>query len=301
MWKPQYPDGTDGRGPELLMTPKTWLITGASSGLGREWAVAALERGDRVAAAARSANRLEELGQRYGDAVLPVELDVRDRAAVFAAVARAHEYFGRLDVAVNGAGAGHYGALEELSEEEARALMDTNFFGAVWVTQAVLPFLREQGGGHILMVSSVGGVMAGSSLGIYHASKWALEALSESLSKEVADFGIKVTILEPTGYRTAAEQAAGRSAPHPAYGREHERRVERRAFVASREGDPGATRGAVLKVVDAENPPLRLLLGAGMLELVTDLYESRLTTWRRWAEVSTAAHGTLPLAPEAVQ
>jgi NAD(P)-dependent dehydrogenase (short-subunit alcohol dehydrogenase family) len=269
----------------------TWFITGASSGLGREWAGAALERGDRVAAAARSVDRLDELAQRYGDAVLPIGLDVTDRPAVFAAVARANQHFGRLDVVVNCAGAGHYGAVEELTEDEARGLMDTNFFGAVWVTQAALPFLREQGSGHILMVSSVGGVMAGSSLGIYHASKWALEGLTESLSKEVADFGIKVTLLEPTGYSTAAESAAGRSAPHPDYGREHERRVERRKFVASREGNPEATAAAVIAVVDADEPPLRLLLGAGTLELVTGVYESRLATWRDWAEVSTAAHG----------
>lgn len=275
-----------------MTASKTWFITGASRGLGHEWAIAALERGDRVAAAARSVSGCEELAVRYGDAVLPIALDVKDRCAAFAAVARAHEQFGRLDVVVNCAGGGHYGAVEELTEAEARALMDTNFFGAVWVTQASLPFLRAQGSGHILMVSSVGGVMAGSSLGIYHASKWAIEGLTESLSKEVADFGIKVTLLEPTGYRTAAEDAAARSAPHPAYEREHQRRRERRQFVASREGDPAATREAVLRVVDAEDPPLRLLLGAGMVELVTDLYESRLASWREWADVSAAAHGT---------
>ena len=118
-----------------------------------------------------------------------------------------------------------------------------------------------------------------------------LERLTESLSKEVADFGIKVTILEPTGYSTGAESAAGRSAPDPDYGGEHERRVERRKFVASREGNPEATAAAVLAVVDADEPPLRLLLGAGTFELVTGVYESRLATWRDWAEVSTAAHG----------
>lgn len=278
-----------------MTAPKTWFITGASSGLGREWASAALERGDRVTAAARTLSACEELAASYGDAVLPVALDVQDRSAVFAAVARAHEHFGTLDVVVNCAGGGHYGAVEELTEAEARRLMDTNFFGALWVTQAALPFLRAQGSGHILMVSSVGGVMAGSSLGLYHASKWALEGLSESLSKEVADFGIKVTLLEPTGYRTGAEDAAARSAPHPAYEREHARRVERRKFVTSHEGNPVATREAVLRVVDAEEPPLRLLLGAGMVDLVSELYESRLATWREWADISEAAHGTHPV------
>jgi NAD(P)-dependent dehydrogenase (short-subunit alcohol dehydrogenase family) len=278
------------------VTPKTWLITGASSGLGREWAIAALERGDRVAAAARRLSALEELAETYGDAVLPIELDVKDRAAAFAAVARAHEHFGRLDVVVNCAGGGQYGVVEELTEDEARGLMDVNFFGALWVTQAALPFLREQGGGHILQVSSVGGVFAAGSLGIYHASKWALEALSESLSKEMSDFGIKVTLLEPTGYRTAAESAAGISTPNPAYERAHELLAERRVMVGSRLGNPEATRSAVLQVVDTEDPPLRLLLGAGTLELVTGLYESRLETWRSWEAVSVAAHGTLPPA-----
>jgi NAD(P)-dependent dehydrogenase (short-subunit alcohol dehydrogenase family) len=272
---------------------KTWFITGASSGLGREWATAALERGDRVAAAARNLSALEELAEPYGEAALPVELDVTDRAAVLAAVARAHEHFGRLDVVVNCAGYGHYGTVEELTEQEARAQVEVNFFGALWVTQAALPFLREQGGGHFLMVSSVGGLVASSSLGIYHASKWALEALSESLSKEVDQFGIRVTILEPTGYRTAAEDQARRSAVHPAYEREVQARLERRAVVTSREGDPTATPAAVLQVVDADDPPLRLLLGAGLVDYVAGEYEARIANWRAWEDVSTAAHGSL--------
>jgi len=272
---------------------KTWFITGASSGLGREWADAALERGDRVAAAARTVSRLEELGEKYGEAVLPIALDVTDRSAVFAAVARAHEHFGRLDVVVNCAGYGHYGAVEELTEQEARAMMETNFFGALWVTQAALPFLRAQRAGHFLQVSSVGGVVAGSSLGIYHASKWALEGLSTSLAREVDEFGIRVTLLEPTGYRTAAEEMAARSAPHPDYEHEVHRRIERRALVSSREGDPKATRDVVLQIVDADDPPLRILLG-NVLEIVASEYESRLGNWREWEPLSVAAHGALP-------
>jgi NAD(P)-dependent dehydrogenase (short-subunit alcohol dehydrogenase family) len=260
--------------------------------LAREWAIAALERGDRVAGAARRLSRLEELVERYGDNALAIQLDVRDRPAVFAAVEEAYGHFGRLDVVVNCAGYAHYSAVEELTEQEARDLMDTNFFGALWVAQAALPLLREQGAGHILQVSSVGGLVAGSSIPIYHASKWAIEGLSTSLAQQVADFGIKVTILEPTGYKTAAEEHAGRSALNPAYENEHQRRAERRAVVESLEGDPQSTRSAILKVVDSDDPPLRLMLGP-VLEIVANEYAARLEMWRKWESVSREAY-TLP-------
>ena len=203
-----------------------------------------------------------------------------DRDAVFAAVAEAHDQFGRLDVIVNNAGYGQYGVVEELTEEEARAQLDTNFFGALWVTQASLPFLRNQGSGHVLQVSSIGGLTAADGLGIYHASKWALEGLSQALAQEVREFGIKVTIVEPTGYRTAAEGAARRTTPNPAYEGEHAGWSERRVQFDRFQGDPVATRSAILKVVDAEDPPLRLLLGAGALQSVASEYEKRLAIWR---------------------
>ncbi len=276
------------------MTEKTWFITGTTTGLGREWAIAALDRGDRVAATARDVGRIADLVETYGERVLPITLDVTDRPAVFDAVAHAHGHFGRLDVVVNNAGYGQYGMVEELSEQEMRDQLDTNLFGAVWVTQAVLPFLREQGSGHILQVSSVGGLMAGPSLGIYHASKWALEGISESLAQEIRDFGIRVTIVEPTGYTTAAEGSARHATPEPAYERQRERFVALRAAATSREGDPQATRTAILAAVDADEPPSRIILGAGVLQRVTALYESRLATWREWEAVSVAAHGTPP-------
>jgi NAD(P)-dependent dehydrogenase (short-subunit alcohol dehydrogenase family) len=150
---------------------KTWFITGTSRGFGREWAIAALERGDKVAATARSITTLDELVGKYGDAILPIQLDVTDREADFAAVARAHERFGRIDVVVNNAGYGQFGMVEEISEAEIRAQLETNVLGALWVTQAALPFLRAQGSGHILQVSSIGGVSAFMNTGAYHASK----------------------------------------------------------------------------------------------------------------------------------
>ena len=182
--------------------PKTWFITGASRGFGKEWAIAALERGDTVAATARDPKTLDDLVQQFGDKVLPLRLDVNDRDAVVAAVQDAHDRFGRLDVVVNNAGYGQFGMIEEISEAEARAQFDTNVFGALFVTQAALPYLREQGSGHFLQVSSIGGISAFPNIGIYNASKWALEAFSQSLAAEVADFGIKVTIIEPGAYGT---------------------------------------------------------------------------------------------------
>ena len=164
---------TDRRGAHV--SSKIWFITGTSRGFGREWAAAALERGDRVAATARNTDSLDDLVQKYGDALLPITLDVTDRDADFGAVKRAHEHFGRLDVVVNNAGYGHFGLVEELSESDARDQLETNLFGALWVTQAALPYLREQGSGHIIQVSSIGGISAFPLVGIYHASKWALE------------------------------------------------------------------------------------------------------------------------------
>lgn len=271
---------------------KTWFITGASRGFGREWTIAALERGDSVAATARDAATLDDLAEKYGERVLPVELDVTDRDGVFAAVARAHERFGRLDVIVNNAGYGQFGLVEEISEAQARDQIETNLLGALWVTQAALPFLREQGSGHILQVSSIGGISAFPNVGMYHASKWALEGISQSLAQEVADFGIHVTLIEPAGYSTDwAGSSARHATPIPAYDAYREEAQRLRAQRQASRGDPAASSAAVLKVVDAENPPLRIFFGDGPLAIATKDYESRLATWREWEPVSIEAHG----------
>jgi NAD(P)-dependent dehydrogenase (short-subunit alcohol dehydrogenase family) len=274
------------------MSTRTWFITGASRGFGREWATAALERGESVAATARDTASLDDLADRFGERLLPLQLDVTDRDAVQAAVAAAHERFGRLDVVVNNAGYGQFGMIEEISEAEARAQFETNVFGALWVTQAVLPYLRAQGSGHILQVSSIGGISAFPNIGIYNASKWALEALSQSLAQEVADFGIKVTIVEPGGYATDwGGSSARHSDPLPAYDEYREKAAEARKARVGTPGDPTATRDAVLKVVDAAEPPLRVFFGDGPLATATQDYESRLAEWREWEPVSIAAHG----------
>jgi NAD(P)-dependent dehydrogenase (short-subunit alcohol dehydrogenase family) len=273
------------------MSTKVWFITGTSRGFGREWALAALERGDSVAATARDLSSLDDIAAAHGDALLPIELDVTDREAAFAAVGQAHEHFGRLDVIVNNAGYGQFGMVEELSEDEARAQIETNLFGALWVTQAALPILRAQGSGHFLQVSSIGGISAFPMVGIYHASKWALEGLSQALAQEVAGFGIKVTLIEPGGYSTDwSGSSARRAEPLADY---DELRGQVESWRASRgaPGDPVATRAAVLTLVDSDDPPLRVFFGNAPLGIATADYESRLATWNEWQPLSIAAHG----------
>src|SRR3954447_14167661 len=274
------------------MSARTWFITGSSRGFGREWAIAALERGDSVAATARDTGSLDDLVERFGDRILPLKLDVTDRAAVFDAVETAHRRFGRLDVVVNNAGYGQFGLIEEISEAEARAQFETNVFGALWVTQAALPILREQGSGHILQVSSIGGISAFPNIGIYNASKWALEAFSQALAQEVADFGIKVTVIEPGAYSTDWGGSSARHAdPLPAYDEYREKAAEQRRARVARPGDPAASAAALLAIVDAEHPPLRVFFGDGPLSIATRDYESRLAEWRAWEPVSQQAGG----------
>jgi NAD(P)-dependent dehydrogenase (short-subunit alcohol dehydrogenase family) len=274
----------------INMASKVWFITGTSKGFGRVWAEAALARGDRVAATARRANTLAPLVERYGNQVAAITLDVTDKAAVDAAIQQAHANFGRLDVVVNNAGYGLFGAIEEVSETEARAQIETNLLGPLWVTQAALPIMRAQGSGHIIQVSSIGGVNAFPTVGLYHASKWGLEGFSQSLAAEVAGFGIKVTIVEPGGFATDwGGPSAQRAAQMPAYD------GARAAIAAFRSGnipgDPDATGPAILKVVDAKDPPLRIFFGSGGLPMTRAEYARRLETWEKWNDTALEAQG----------
>ncbi|HVN46167.1 MAG TPA: SDR family oxidoreductase [Steroidobacteraceae bacterium] len=274
------------------MASKVWFITGTSKGFGRVWAEAALARGDRVAATARDVKTLDPLVQRYGDRVAAISLDVTEKPAVHAAVSEAHERFGRLDVVINNAGYGLFGAIEEVSEAQARAQIETNLFGALWVTQAVLPTLRAQRSGHIIQVSSIGGVNAFPMIGLYHASKWGLEAFSQSLAAEVAGFGVKVTVVEPSGFATDwGGPSAKHATPLPVY--ESIRAgldTWRKSFVP---GDPEATGPAILKVVDAADPPLRIFFGSVGLPMMRAEYAKRIETWEKWNPVSIEAQGDL--------
>jgi NAD(P)-dependent dehydrogenase (short-subunit alcohol dehydrogenase family) len=276
---------------------KVWFVTGSSRGLGRNFVEAALSRGDKVAAAARNTASLDDLVTTYGDAVLPLKMDVTDKAAVFESVTRAWEHFGRLDVVVNNAGYAQVGAIEELSEQELRDQLETNVFGAVWVIQAALPYLREQGTGHIIQLSSAAGLIAVPLGGAYHVSKWGVEALNEALAGEVAEFGIKVTVIEPGGFATRDGNnpdplANGHMAKtNPAY----DSLRRRLAGLVGKQpaGDPATAAQALLKIVDSDNPPLRILFGQGFYPMIQQAYADRLKTWDAWQDLSVAAHGDL--------
>jgi NAD(P)-dependent dehydrogenase (short-subunit alcohol dehydrogenase family) len=274
-----------------MQTSKIWFITGAARGFGRIWATAALGRGDKVVATARDTSALDPLVDKFGDAILPLKLDVTDRNAVFDAVGNAKQAFGRLDVVFSVAGYGHQGAVEEVSEAEARTQMDTNFFGTMWLAQAALPILRSQGSGHIMAVSSVLGVCTVPNFGIYSASKFAVEGLFDALASEVASVGVNVTLIEPGGYATDFNNpsSAKRSEPNPAYDSVREGLTA--AFASYAFGDPEATSAAILKVVDSPKPPLRLALGAGVIDQIDRVYQDRLAIWETWREVSVAAQG----------
>jgi NAD(P)-dependent dehydrogenase (short-subunit alcohol dehydrogenase family) len=271
---------------------KVWFVTGASRGFGRQFAVAALGRGDLVAATARRPESLNDLTAEYGSAVLPLRLDVTDRTQVEAAVTAAKEAFGRLDVVVNNAGYGLFGAFEEISEQQMRDQMETNLFGVFHVTRSVLPVLREQGSGHIIQISTIGGVATFPLLSGYHTSKWALEGMTESLAQEVAGFGISVTLVEPGGFATDWAGSSGVWAdPHPAY--EELRQTVLAGFgdTVGNFSDPKGVGPAMLKIVDAEEPPLRVFFGEEPTVLVKDLYAQRLATWAQWEQVSLQADG----------
>jgi NAD(P)-dependent dehydrogenase (short-subunit alcohol dehydrogenase family) len=274
---------------QSMAQPKTWFVTGASRGFGRIWTEAALKRGDRVAATARDSKALDDLVAAHGDSILALPLDVTDRDAVFEAVHQSHRHFGRLDVILCNAGYGYMGALEEVVTAEAQANFDTNVFGTLSVIQAALPLLRAQRSGHILTVSSIGGVIGFPTGGIYVATKFAVEGMTEALAGEVAGSGIKVSIIEPGSFATGFRSSMKAAPAMAEYGAV--RAAVLGAFKPEMSGDPEATAAAILKLVDADKPPLRLLLGAGPLPMIKKLYEGRLATWDQWAEVSNAAQG----------
>src|ERR1700743_1429290 len=225
---------------------KTIFITGASRGFGKLWAEALLQRGDNVVATARDISTLHDLVSKYGDNILTLPLDVTDRDADFASIARAKEHFGSIDVLINNAGYGLFGAIEETTEKEARDQMETNFFGLLWLSQAVLPIMREQGHGHIIQLSSVLGLISRPVLGLYAASKFAVEGLSESLAAEVKGFGISVSIIEPAGFDTDwGGSSAAHTTANPAYN--GVKAAYRRGLPADFRGIAGGTIDAVLK------------------------------------------------------
>ncbi len=273
------------------MSSKVWFITGASRGFGRVWAEAALKRGDKVAATARTLADISDLKERFGNAALPLALDVTNADQVRQTVQQAHAHFGRLDVVLNNAGYSLVGTVEEASEDEVRALFDTNYLGTLRVIQAALPLLRQQGSGHIVGISSTLGHVAMPLIGHYCATKWAFEALHESLAQEVKPFGVTVTLIEPGAYATSfgSPESLKMASGMDTYAALRQQVFGR--LSSAERGDPQATSEAVFNIVDAENPPLRLILGSTGLPMVRAAYASRLATWEEWQAVSNAAQG----------
>ncbi|WP_327585897.1 SDR family oxidoreductase [Nonomuraea sp. NBC_00507] len=271
---------------------RTWFITGASRGLGRAFALAALERGDQVVAAARTVTR-QDFDERYGDRLLALPLDVTDRDAVFAAVNTAVEHFGRLDIVVNNAGTMSSGMVEEFTEAQARAQLEVNLFGAMWVCQAVLPHLRAQASGHIVQVSSIAALGGFPSTGMYSASKFALEGMSEALAMEAASFGVKLSIVQPGGYWTDLYTSMTMTSPLEEYG-PLRAELEKQWAEGSIDSEPRLAAEALLKLVDSEDPPLRLLLGSMVYDLAFDISRRRMETWAAWEQVSRAAEHAVP-------
>ncbi|WP_330438498.1 SDR family oxidoreductase [Micromonospora sp. NBC_00821] len=274
---------------------RTWFITGASRGLGRAFADAALDRGDRVVAAARTIAQAD-FDEKYADRLLTLTLDVTDRAAVIAAVNTAVAHFGRLDIVVNNAGTLSMGMIEEFTEAEARAQFEVNLFGALWVSQAVLPHLRAQRSGHIVQVSSIAALGGFPSTGLYSASKFALEGMSEALAMEAATFGIKLSIVQPGGYWTDLYTNLRATTPMDAYA-PLRAELERQWAEGSIDSEPRLAAEALLQLVDSDEPPLRLLLGSMVYDLAFDIARRRMDTWASWEQVSRAAEHAV-VAPE---
>ncbi|MEV6644884.1 oxidoreductase [Amycolatopsis sp. NPDC051371] len=270
---------TDGR---------VWLITGCSAGFGREIALAALAAGDRVLATARRPEALSGLRERGGDRVRTAALDVTDAGQVDAAVKTALEEFGRIDVVVNNAGNGSVGAVEELTLEELRALMEVMFFGAVAVTKAVLPHLRAQGSGTVVQISSMGGQLSMPGYGAYCATKYALEGLSEALAEEVKPFGVRVLIVEPGAFRT--EFGGGRmhrSRTIDAYAVSTSgTRDAVESMDGTQPGDPAKAAAAIVRAVGSDDAPLHLALGADAVEAIRAQHESLAADLAAWEDVS---------------
>jgi NAD(P)-dependent dehydrogenase (short-subunit alcohol dehydrogenase family) len=268
---------------------KIWFITGASRGFGRIWAEAALKRGDNVTATARRLEDIADLKARFGDAVLPLALDVTNAEQVPQVVQQAYARFGGLDVLVNNAGTSLFAATEEASDDQIRDLFDANYLGMVRVLRSALPLLRKQRSGHILGVSSGLGITALPLIGFYCATKWAVEALHESLAQEVKPFGIRVTLVEPGAYATDFGKSAEIADALGPYAEFRKQFLTRLANLER--GDPEATAEAVLKLVDTHDPPLRLGLGNTILPRAREAYAARLATWEAWEDVSNAAMG----------
>jgi NAD(P)-dependent dehydrogenase (short-subunit alcohol dehydrogenase family) len=271
---------------------KVWFITGCSTGFGRELAKEVLASGYRAAVAARNTDDVKDITDAYPDTAIPVKLDVTKADDISAAITQITEKFGQIDVLVNNAGIGYFGAIEESEEEEVRRMFEINFFGLANVTKAVLPLLRKQRSGHILNVASIGGLVGFPAVGFYNATKFAVDGYSESLSKELAPLGVKVTVIAPSGFRT---DWAGRSANNSKIVIDDYKETAEanknsiRGYSGNQPGDPVRAAKAMIKAVESENPPLRLLLGEAALKGARNKIELLKKDFDTWAEVTVGA------------
>ena len=271
---------------------KVWLITGCSTGFGRALAIEALAQGYSVAVASRNTNDVEDIVSKYPETALAVSLDVTSGAEITAAVEKTIAHFAQIDVLVNNAGIGYFGAIEESEEAEVRRMFEINVFGLAKMIQEVLPHMRKRRMGHILNIASIGGLRSFPGVGFYNATKYAVDGLSESLSKELAPLGIKVTIIAPSGFRT---DWAGRSAKDSNitisdYATTAEKnKGDIRAYSGNQPGDPVRAAKAMIAVTESATPPLRLLLGAAALKGARLKLEELKQDFDTWAEVSVGA------------
>ncbi|MBO3680313.1 SDR family NAD(P)-dependent oxidoreductase [Streptomyces sp. NEAU-YJ-81] len=273
-----------------MANARVWLITGASRGLGRAFTEAALAGGDRVVAAARNVGPLEELTEKYPGHLVPLSLDVADRQGVFDGVERAAAAFGRLDVVVNNAGGMLYGMVEEATEEQIRANLDVNFFGAVWVAQAVLPHLRAQGGGRLLQVTSMGSGGGMATVGFYGAGKAALDSVSEALAMEVEGFGVKVTNVQMGGYNTGLF-TTGTTTTEP-LAQYQPLRTEMEAMWGDAVGpEPETAAPVIMELAALPDPPRRLIVGSQSFDHVLEMGQARADLYRSWEHLSRIAPG----------
>ncbi|MGW0201807.1 oxidoreductase [Nonomuraea sp. NPDC003201] len=266
-----------------------WFITGCSTGLGRALAAAVLEGGGRAAVTARDPRQVADLVAEHGDRAVALPLDVTDKDQIAAAVERAESAFGRIDVLVNNAGYGYLAAVEEGRDDEVRALFDANVFGLVDVTKAVLPGMRARASGHVVNVSSLGGLAAFGATGYYHATKFAVEGLSESLAAEVAPLGIKVTIVEPAAFRTNWSGPSMRQSPvriDDYAETAGTRRASTLATYGHQPGDPVRAAEAIITAVGAAEPPLRLLLGRAAYEIASARLDTLRTGFEAWRHLT---------------
>ena len=270
---------------------KVFLLTGSSRGLGRQIAEAVLAAGHRLVATARRPETLSDLAERYGSQILPVTLDVTDPVGARAAVAAGVEAFGRLDVLVNNAGYANLASVEDITLDDFREQIDANLLGVVYLTKAALPVLRQQGGGHIIQVSSIGGRLATPGLSAYQAAKWAVGGFSEVLAKEVGPLGIKVTVLEPGGMAT---DWAGSSMRVPPVSEPYQATVGPMARLHQGDdgppalGDPAKVAQVVLAVADSDEPPLRLILGSEAYAYAAAAAQARAEADAKWHDLSVS-------------